>query len=104
MDHVDQRGDGPVRPGQQLVRWRKGLDWRHDLALPTVLLVLQLGGAAATVAGHHSPTRHLGPADWLLLVVGPLSLLFWRRWPVAVLWVAFSATLTRLGRGRPTSA
>jgi signal transduction histidine kinase len=97
MDHVDRRGEGPARPGGRLVSWLKGLDWRHDLALPMVLLVLQLGGAAATVAGHHGPATHLTPADWLLLVVGPLSLLFWRRWPVAVLWVAFAATLTPSG-------
>ena len=43
---------------------------------------VQLAGAAATVAGHHSPTKHLGPADWVLLVVGPLALVFRRRWPV----------------------
>ena len=97
MDHVDHRCDGPARPGGQLVRWLKGLGWRHDLALPMVLLVLQLAGTVATVAGHHSPARHLGAADWLLLIVGPLSLLFWRRWPVAVLWVAFAATLTPSG-------
>jgi signal transduction histidine kinase len=97
MDYVDHRGDGPARPGGRLASWLKRLDWSHDLALPMVLLVLQLGGAAATVAGHHGPTGHLGVADWLLLIVGPLSLLFWRRWPVAVLWVAFAATLTPSG-------
>lgn len=52
MDYVDHRGDGPARPGGRLASWLKGLDWSHDLALPMVLLVLQLGGAAATVAGH----------------------------------------------------
>ena len=71
--------------------------WRRDLALPAVLLVVQLAGAAATVTGHHSPARHLGPADWVLLVAGPLALVFRRRWPVAVLWVAFVATLTPSG-------
>ena len=94
---MDYRGDGPARPGGRLVSWLRGLDWRHDLALPMVLLVLQLGGAAATAAGHHGPAEHLGAADWLLLIVGPLSLLFWRRWPVAVLWVAFAATLAPSG-------
>ena len=94
---MDHRGDGPGRAGGRLVPWLKGLDWPHDLALPTVLLVLQLGGAAASVAGRHGPAEHLGAADWLLLIVGPLSLLFWRRWPVAVLWVAFAATLTPSG-------
>jgi signal transduction histidine kinase len=97
MDHLDHRSDGWARPDGQLVRWLTGLDWRHDLALPTVLLVLQLAGAAATVAGHHGPVRQLGAADWLLLIVGPLSLLFWRRWPGAVLWVTFAATLTPSG-------
>jgi signal transduction histidine kinase len=97
MDHVDHRCDGSARAGGQLAAWLNGLDWRHDLALPMVLLVLQLAGAVATVTGHHGPARHLGVADWLLLIVGPVSLLFWRRWPVAVLWVAFAATLTPSG-------
>ena len=88
------------RLGQRTGRlsgWLDGLDWRRDLALPAVLLVVQLAGAAATLAGHHSGTKHLGPADWVLLVVGPLALVFRRRWPVAVLWVAFVATLTPSG-------
>ena len=95
--------DGPRGPPSSArapassLRWLDGLDWRRDLALPAVLLVVQLAGAAATVAGHHSPTTHLGPADWVLLVVGPLALVFRRRWPVAVLWVAFAATLTPSG-------
>ncbi|HTW08251.1 MAG TPA: sensor histidine kinase [Acidimicrobiales bacterium] len=94
MDHA------PRRLGQRTVRlsaWLDGLDWRRDLALPAVLLVVQLTAAAATVAGHHSPTKHLAPANWALLVVGPLALVFRRRWPVAVLWVAFAATLTSSG-------
>jgi len=88
------------RLGQRTGRlsgWLDGLDWRRDLALPAVLLLVQLAGAAATLAGHHSGTKHLGPADWVLLVVGPLALVFRRRWPVAVLWVAFVATLTPSG-------
>jgi signal transduction histidine kinase len=93
MDHVDH----PAPRTGQLSRRLDGLDWRRDLALPAVLLVVQLAWAAATVAGHHGPTQHLGPADWALLVVGPLALVFWRRWPVAVLWVAFAATLTPSG-------
>ncbi|HEY3843115.1 MAG TPA: sensor histidine kinase [Acidimicrobiales bacterium] len=79
------------------MRSRDGLGWRRDLALPAFLLAIQLAGAAATVAGHHSPTKHLGAVDWVLLVVGPAALVFRRRWPVAVLWVAFAATLTPSG-------
>ena len=67
------------------------------MGLPAVLLVIQLAGAAATAAGHHGPARHLGAADWVLLVVGPAALVFRRRWPVGVLWVAFAATLTPSG-------
>src|ERR1700728_1786160 len=97
MDHVDHPAPRTSQRTGLLSGWLEGLDWRRDLALPAVLLVVQLAGAAATVAGHHSPTRHLGPADWVLLVVGPLALVFRRRWPVAVLWVAFAATLTPSG-------
>jgi signal transduction histidine kinase len=94
MDDVDQPD---ARLAGRIASWLGRITWQPDLGLPAVLLVVQLAGAAATVAGHHSPTKHLGPADWVLLVVGPVALLFRRRWPVAVLWVAFAATLTPSG-------
>jgi signal transduction histidine kinase len=97
MEDVDHPAPRLGQRTRRLSGWLDGVDWRRDLALPAVLLVVQLAGAAATVAGHHSPTKHLGPADWVLLVVGPLALVFRRRWPVAVLWVAFVATLTPSG-------
>lgn len=77
--------------------WLGGRRWRRELVLPAVLLAVQLAGAAATVAGHHHPAQHLGVADWLLLGLGPLALVFRKRWPVAVLWVAFAATLSPSG-------
>ena len=79
------------------VGWLGNLDWRRGLALPAVLLVVQLASAAATAASHHGPQTHLGVLDWVLLVVGPLALIFRSRWPVAVMWVAFAATLTPSG-------
>ena len=94
MNDVDHPGS---RPTGRMPRWLGGVSWQRDLRLPAVLLVIQLAGAAATVAGHHSPATHLGAADWVLLVVGPAALVFRRRWPVAVLWVAFAATLTPSG-------
>jgi signal transduction histidine kinase len=97
MDVVDHPAPQSGQRGGRFVRSLDGLGWRRDLALPAVLLVIQLAGAAATVAGHHSPAKHLGAADWVLLVVGPAALVFRRRWPVAVLWVAFAATLTPSG-------
>jgi len=65
---------------------------RNDLVMSGVLLVLQLGLSAAA-EGHHGHQSHLGVADWLLLVVGPIALLAWRRHPVVVLWVTFLATV-----------
>lgn len=70
------------------------LSLRRDLALPLVVLAVQLTGAAAggeklTVFSHPRP---LGAVDWVLLVVGPVALVA-RRWhPVAVLWVTLAAT------------
>jgi signal transduction histidine kinase len=90
MDSVEHVGQHPSR-------FARRLDWRRDLALPAVLLAIQLAGAAAAAAGHHGPAKHLGGADWILLVVGPLALVFRHRWPVAVLWVTFAATLTPAG-------
>src|SRR5579875_1916061 len=87
MDDVDQPDAASHQPAGRLAHWLGGGRWRRDLVLPAALLVIQIGGVAATVAGHHSPTTHLGPA----------ALIFRRRWPVAVLWVAFAATLTPSG-------
>jgi signal transduction histidine kinase len=97
MNHVDHPAPRTSQRTGRLPGWLDGLDWRGDLALPAVLVVVQLASAAATLAGRHSPSGHLGPVDWALLVVGPLALVFRRRWPVAVLWVAFAATLTPSG-------
>jgi signal transduction histidine kinase len=75
--------------------WSRRLSLRRDLALPLVVLAVQLIGAAAggeklTVFSHPRP---LGALDWVLLVVGPVALVA-RRWhPVAVLWVTLAATL-----------
>jgi signal transduction histidine kinase len=70
---------------------------RSQLRLPAALLILQLAGAIATSAHAHGRTGHLGVVDWLLVVLGPLALVFRRRHPVIVLWVAFAATLTPSG-------
>jgi signal transduction histidine kinase len=76
--------------------WLRTLSLRRDLALPLVLLAVQLTGAAiasGTWQNLFSPTHALGPVDWVLLVVGPVALVA-RRWhPVLVLWVTFAATL-----------
>jgi signal transduction histidine kinase len=97
MDHVEHPAHRTPQRAGRVGGLLDGLDGRRDLALPAVLVVVQLAGAAATLAGHHSPSGHLGPADWALLVVGPLALVFRRRRPVAVLWVTFAATLTPSG-------
>jgi len=88
MDNADQAAGRIRRPPTGRV------EWRRNLALPAVLLILQLAGAAAAGAGHHSDQGHLGAVDWILLFAGPLALTLRRRYPVAVLWVAFAATLT----------
>ena len=83
---------------ERATSWARGLAWRRDLVLPAVLLIVQLAGAAATAGHwHHRRLTNLDPADWFLLVVGPLALVARRRHPVLVLWVAFAATLTPSG-------
>jgi signal transduction histidine kinase len=74
---------------------------RRDLALPLVLLALQLTGAAFIPGVWHafSPARSFGPLDWALLVAGPVALVARRYHPVLVLWVTFAATLAPAGTG-----
>ena len=82
--------------GPRAPSWLRTLSWRRDLALPLVLLVIQLTGAAA-LAGKTAhvfwPPRTLGALGWVLLAAGPVALVA-RRWhPVPVLWVNLAATL-----------
>jgi signal transduction histidine kinase len=74
---------------------------RRDLALPLVLLAVQLTSAATIEGRWHlfSPPRSLGPLDWVLLVVGPVALVARRRHPVLVLWVSLATTLAPSGTG-----
>jgi signal transduction histidine kinase len=79
--------------------WPRTLSLRRDLALPLVLLAVQLTGAA--VAGEtfrlFSPPRPLGALDWVLLVVGPVALVARRRHPVLALWVSLVGMLSTSG-------
>jgi signal transduction histidine kinase len=60
--------------------------------LAGAVLVLQLG-CSAVAEGHHASQSHLNAAEWLLLLVGPVAILAWRRHPVVLLWAAFLATV-----------
>src|SRR5580704_1612353 len=83
------------------VPWWRTLSLRRDLALPLVLLAVQLTSAATIEGRWHlfSPPRALGPLDWVLLVLGPVALVARRRYPVLVLWVCFATTLAPSGTG-----
>ncbi len=82
--------------------WPRTLSLRWDLALPLVVLAVQLTGAAvitranANLFGPHAP---LDAVDWVLLVAGPVALVARRRHPVPVLWVTVAATLPPSGTG-----
>ena len=75
--------------------WPPTLSLRRDLALPLVLLAVQLTGAAVASPTFHlfSPPRSLGAVDWVLLVAGPVALVARRRHPVPALWVCLAAAL-----------
>jgi signal transduction histidine kinase len=82
--------------GQRLVdRWR--LAARADVLLACIVLLLQLAGAAAATANSHSGQAHLNALTWVLVVIGPIALVFRRRQPVVVLWVCLAATLAPSG-------
>ena len=93
-------------PHAALARWvprappgPRTLSLRRDLALPFVLLAVQLTGAAITGGTFRlfGPPRPLGPVDWVLLVAGPVALVARRRHPVAVLWVSLAGMLSPSG-------
>src|ERR1700753_1960638 len=71
---------------------RRGRDWpRRDLAVPALVLALQVAGTLGEQ--NHHPLARLGVAGWLLLAVGPLALTARRSHPVAALWGALAATV-----------
>ena len=66
---------------------------RHgDLILPCVVAVIQVAAGYAD-ARHTHPGHGLGAADLALLLAGPAALIGRRRYPVAVMWITFLATL-----------
>jgi signal transduction histidine kinase len=95
-------------PGSALAGWTSRAPWwprtlslRRDLALPLVVLAVQLIGAA-TVGGTANLFRlpgSLGALGWALLVVGPVALVARRRHPLPVLWVCLAAAVAPSGTG-----
>jgi signal transduction histidine kinase len=81
--------------------WPRALSLRRDLALPFVLLAVQLTSAATIEGRWHlfSPPRAIGPVDWVLLVAGPVALVARRSHPVLVLWVTLATTFAPSGTG-----
>ncbi len=86
--------------GLRTGRWvldRRWLAARPDMLLASVVLVLQLAGAAATTANPHSGQAHLDALEWALVVTGPIALVFRQRRPTVVLWVTLAAALDPSG-------
>src|SRR6516164_9978714 len=75
--------------------WVRTLSFRRDLALPLVVLAVQLTGAAVSDGSAHvfNPPHAVGALGWVLLAAGPLALVARRRHPVPVLWVNVAGTL-----------
>src|SRR6516164_8649433 len=75
--------------------WLRTLSLRRDLALPLVVLAVQLTGAAVADGRMHifNPPHALGALGWVLLAAGPVALVARRRHPVPVLWVNVAGTL-----------
>jgi signal transduction histidine kinase len=66
---------------------------RIDILPALIIGVIQVVGT--TFAGHHQTGRtSLDALGYLLLSIGPLALVFRRRWPVQVLGFALAVTLT----------
>ena len=75
--------------------WLRTLSLRRDLALPLVVLAVQLTGAAVSDGNAHvfNPPHPPGALAWVLLAAGPVALVARRRHPVPVLWVTVAGTL-----------
>jgi signal transduction histidine kinase len=75
--------------------WLRTLSVRRDLALPLVVLAVQLTGAALWDGSAHAfnPPHALGVLTWVLLAAGPAALVARRWYPVPVLWVNLAGTL-----------
>jgi signal transduction histidine kinase len=84
-----------VRWASCAVSWLRTLSLRRDLALPLVVLAVQLTGAAVADRHAHAfnPPHPLGALGWVLLAAGPVALVARRRHPVPVLWVNLAGTL-----------
>jgi signal transduction histidine kinase len=78
----------------RVASWRQWLyTWRADVAIALAVAFVQFTG---TYFGSENQTDRasLDALAYALLAVGPVALLFRRRYPVAVLLVTFAATLT----------
>jgi signal transduction histidine kinase len=75
--------------------WLRTLSMRRDLALPLVVLAVQLTGAAVYDRNAHAfnPPHPLGALGWALLAAGPVALVARRRHPVPVLCAALAGAL-----------
>jgi signal transduction histidine kinase len=83
--------DGGLRA--RAASWQRWLyTWRADLAIALTVAFVQFSG---TYFGSESQTDRidLDALAYALLAVGPVALLFRRRYPVAVLLATFAATL-----------
>jgi signal transduction histidine kinase len=71
-----------------------------DVVLAVVAGLIQVGGTVLA-ARHQTDVRMLDVPGYLLLASGPAALITRRRWPVAVLLVAFATTLCYMLLGYP---
>jgi signal transduction histidine kinase len=92
-------GEKEVRGKLSLAGWARTsvgllseLSLRDDLALPLVVVIVQVAAGVA-INCHHHHLSELGVVGWGCLVGGPLALVVRRRHPVGALCVAFAATL-----------
>jgi signal transduction histidine kinase len=75
--------------------WLRTNSLRRDIALPVVVLAVQLTGAAVDDRNAHAfnPPHPVGTLAWILLAAGPVALVARRRHPLPVLLVNLAGTL-----------
>lgn len=92
----------PNTPGERRRGfWYLGDPPPHDVAIAAIVLAIAVGVTHFAARHQHDVHRHLDAGAVVLLAIGAVALVARRRYPIAVLAVAFATTLAYVTIGYP---